>query len=498
MNEAIDVSIVIPAYNEAQRLPPFLERVISFCKKSPKVYEIIVVDDGSTDATLEAASSCVPAFPRLSIVKIKKNRGKGYAVKRGLLKSSGAVCAFLDADGSIGPDEIEKNLHYLADGGYDVFAGSRVLTGAGQVLAVRWHRKAIGTVFNWCVRVFLFKDIRDTQCGFKMFKREVVRPLFSRSHLRRFGFDIEILYLAHKMGYRVKEGAVSWRHVPGSKVNLFIDSAEMFINILQVRNWHCTPINPLAKYLGPDEYRFMYDLEGVHWWFTARRRLALRLIGSLKKPSPVILDVGTGTGRNLMAFMKAGKAYGVDISLRAIAFCRKRGIDRVIASPVERLPFADRTIDVITCLDLLEHVEEPDEVLKEFARVLKDGGRIIIMVPAFQILWSQHDEALCHLRRYGKADLAADLDEAGLRPEKMSYFFFSSFFAVAPVRFARRFLRPGLKARSDTTTLPPKPLNDFLRFLFAAEAWFSSRFGLPFGTTLCAIASKVGAQEPAD
>lgn len=490
MSETIDVSIVIPAYNEARRLPPFLEQVISYCSKNPKIYEIIVVDDGSTDGTLAIASSYSSAFPRLSTVRIRRNRGKGYAVKRGLLKSAGAVCVFLDADGSIDPDEIGKNIHYIVNEGYDLFVGSRVLKGASQVLKVRWYRKAAGVVFNYFVHTLLFGDIRDTQCGFKMFRREVVKPLFSRSYLSRFGFDIEILYLSHKMGYRVKEGAVSWRHVGGSKVNLFVDSAEMLINILQVRNWHCTPINPLEKYLGPDEYRFMYELEGMHWWFVGRRKLALRLIEAMRKCSPVILDVGTGTGRNLMAFMKAGRAYGVDVALQAIAFCRKRGLDNVAMSPAERLPFGNKTVDVITCLDLLEHVENPNEVLREFERVLKDDGRIIIMVPAFQILWSQHDEALCHLRRYERESLTVDLDEAGLRPEKMSYFFFTSFFAVAPIRFMRRFFRPGLRSQSDTTSLPPKLLNEFLKILFAAEAWIAVRFGLPFGTTLYAVVSK--------
>jgi len=238
MNRKIDISIVIPAYNEKKRLPRFLSQVISYCKKQTEGYEIIVVDDGSKDETFKIANSYKEQFADLYVVRNKKNRGKGYAVKRGLFRAKGEICLFLDADGSVGPEEIHKNLHYILDEKYDIFVGSRVVKNKAQIRKTRWHRKLIGAVFNFCVQTFLFKDIKDTQCGFKIFRKVIVKPLFSRSHLRGFGFDIEILYLAHKMGYKVKEGPVSWRHVTGSKVNLLIDPVKMFINIFQVRNWH--------------------------------------------------------------------------------------------------------------------------------------------------------------------------------------------------------------------------------------------------------------------
>src|SRR6185436_12692004 len=125
---------------------------------------------------------------------------------------------------------------YLLKENYDIFVGSRVIEDPTRILKTKWYRKLIGSVFNFFVRKFLFCQIKDTQCGFKMFRRETVKPLFARSYLRGFGFDIEILYLAHKMGYRVKEGPVSWKSVDGSKVNLLRDSAKMFVNILQIRN----------------------------------------------------------------------------------------------------------------------------------------------------------------------------------------------------------------------------------------------------------------------
>ena len=238
MGIRIDVSIVIPAYNEARRLPGFLDEMIFYCKNSSRTYEVIVVDDGSNDKTFEIASGYKTRFPELQAAKIKKNSGKGYAVEQGFLRARGDICLFLDADGSVGPDEIGKNLHYVLEDGYDIFVGSRVIRDNSRILKVKWYRKAAGSVFNFLVQTFLFKDIKDTQCGFKMFRNKVVRPLFSKSHIRGFGFDMEIMYLAYKMGYKVKEGPVSWRHIGGSRFNLIVDSIKMLFNIFQIRKWH--------------------------------------------------------------------------------------------------------------------------------------------------------------------------------------------------------------------------------------------------------------------
>jgi len=238
MTNGIDISIIIPAYNEAKRLPPFLSRVIAFCKNSQKRYEIIIVDDGSNDGTYETAASFKPQFVDLVLIRIPDNSGKGYAVKTGFLRARGDVAVFLDADGSVEPDEIEKNLHYLAGGGYDIFVGSRVLRGEFQILEIRWYRKIPGAFFRFLVRTLLFKNIQDTQCGFKMFRKEVVNPIFSRNCLKGFGFDFEILFIANKLGYKIKEGAVSWKHIPKSKVNMLIDPFKTCIDILKVRTLH--------------------------------------------------------------------------------------------------------------------------------------------------------------------------------------------------------------------------------------------------------------------
>ncbi|MCD4848288.1 MAG: glycosyltransferase family 2 protein [Candidatus Aegiribacteria sp.] len=238
MINSIDVSVIIPAYNEEYRLGIFLDKLATYCRNSRLTYEVIVVDDCSTDDTIGITAQYEDQFEYFHVLKSKMNRGKGYSVKKGLLKAQGNFCLFMDADGSVEPDEIEKNLDYIRNEGYDIFIGSRVLHDSDQVLVTRWYREYIGSVFNFFVRLFLFRDICDTQCGFKIFKREVIQPVFSRVQIEGFGFDLEFLYLARMMGYKIKECPVSWHHVDGGKVRLLWDSMRMFFNILQVRYRH--------------------------------------------------------------------------------------------------------------------------------------------------------------------------------------------------------------------------------------------------------------------
>jgi len=187
---------------------------------------------------------------------------------------------------------------------------------------------------------------------------------------------------------------------------------------------------------------------------------------------------------------KFGKCFGIDVSDKALIFCKKNGLKTILQCDAEKISFKRQSFKIITCFDLLEHVDNIFNVLYELKRIVKDEGKIVITVPAMRLLWSQHDDALSHLRRFEKKELINIITECGFKIDKIGYFFFSSFFIVAPIRIIRKFFVKKTKIQSDTTTLPPYIINEFLKLLFSVEVKISALLTLPIGTTLYAVISK--------
>ncbi len=235
--KAPNLSVVIPAFNEEARIGPTLRRVIEYCDSAyPDAYEILVVDDGSTDATVTVARSEGEACAGLRLLEQGENRGKGAAVRAGMLAAKGARVLFSDADLATPIEEIAK-LEARLDDGYDIAIASRALAGAD--IRVRQHpmRELMGRSFNALVRMLLMSGIRDTQCGFKLFRRAAAVDLFGRSTVDGFAFDVEVLMLARGT-YRVAEVPVVWRHIEESKVSPGSDAARMFADLVRLRLRH--------------------------------------------------------------------------------------------------------------------------------------------------------------------------------------------------------------------------------------------------------------------
>jgi glycosyltransferase involved in cell wall biosynthesis len=231
----LELSIIIPAYNEARRLPRALERIAEFTRAQGLAAEIIVVDDGSTDATADVVRQRQAQMPCLRLVQNGTNRGKGFSVRHGMLEARGRIALFTDADLSAPIEEAGKLLAAL--GGYDVAIGSRAVDRSLIEIHQSRFREVAGICFNFFVRLMTGVPFVDTQCGFKAFLRERARVVFEQQRTERFGFDPEILFLAKHHGLRAVEIPVRWAHDPDTKIHMLRDSIEMFTELLAIR-WH--------------------------------------------------------------------------------------------------------------------------------------------------------------------------------------------------------------------------------------------------------------------
>jgi dolichyl-phosphate beta-glucosyltransferase len=231
----LDLSIIIPAFNEEARLPKTLDAVIAYAQSRPYRTEIMVVDDGSTDRTAEIVSSYSQTYPAPRLVSNAGNRGKGYSVRHGMLEAAGEIALFTDADLSTPIEEADKLIAAIREQNFDAAIGSRAVDRS----TIQVHQSAIremaGIFFNRMVQWILNIQLSDTQCGFKAFRRERTRIIFEQQRIERFGFDPEILYLAKRHGLRVAEIPVNWSHDAATKVNVAADGLLMFLELILIR-----------------------------------------------------------------------------------------------------------------------------------------------------------------------------------------------------------------------------------------------------------------------
>lgn len=232
----IHLSVVIPVFNEENRIGPTLDALVAFLRGQPYSFEIVVVDDGSSDRSVQVAREKLRG-QRHRLLESQRNFGKGHAVRRGMLAAEGRFVLFTDADLSTPIEEVNGFLRALQSD-FDLVIGSRDVPESRVEVHQSFLREGMGKVFNRLARLFSFGGIHDSQCGFKCFRREAARDLFARQKLHGFAFDAEILYLAQKKGCRILEAPVTWRNSPQSRVSILLDPLRMLWDLVRIRWIH--------------------------------------------------------------------------------------------------------------------------------------------------------------------------------------------------------------------------------------------------------------------
>lgn len=241
------------------------------------------------------------------------------------------------------------------------------------------------------------------------------------------------------------------------------------------------------------EYERMYSLEDTYWWFQGRMQIITNCLEThgILRPGIRVLDVGCGTGLMLQRLADC-LPIGLDFSPLSMDFCRRRGVERLLRGDVVDLPFRDETLDLILALDLLEHVERDDLLVDQFRRVLKPGGHAMITVPAHQFLWSEHDEALHHFRRYSKEQFRRLLEDRGFEFVKYTFAITATYVPIVAFRRFQRWIHRNDNNRRPKTHLIalPRPINRALIKVLHGEARWLRNHNLPFGVSLLCLARK--------
>jgi dolichyl-phosphate beta-glucosyltransferase len=231
----VQLSVVIPVYNEERRIRPSLERVLAYLGTQPWHSEVLVVIDGSRDRTGDVVRGVAPpGAVDVEVLDAPTNRGKGACVRRGMLAARGTLRLFTDADLSTPIEEVERLAQVIARG-HDVAIGSRRMPESQVTVPQPWWRRLMGGAFVWCVQRLAVPGIHDTQCGFKLFTADAATRVFSRQRIEDFAFDVEVLWIAHRLGLRVAEVPVTWTDDPRSTVRPIADSLRMLSDVLRIR-----------------------------------------------------------------------------------------------------------------------------------------------------------------------------------------------------------------------------------------------------------------------
>lgn len=489
------LTLVVPLYNEAERVAEFGPELLRYAAGLPEGSELIFVDDGSADATSAAVADVLAAAPGAPARLLRRpHAGKGGAVRAGLGAATAEYAGFCDVDLSTPLDQFEQIVRaaemspVLAIGSRDS-ATSTLVRPEGRV------REFLGKAYNRVIQFTLAPGISDTQCGAKVASAAVWKEILANCNEDGFAWDVEAVVVARRLGIVVREVAIAWHHDDRSRVRVGRDGARML--------WALPRISQAVKKV-PKLDGARSDRSGVfdeaqaatllasdaeHWWFRSKGAFvssAIRRHLAPGRETTRLVDVGAGAGgvTTVLGWMP-DRLYSVDGSEVLCARAADRHALLAAVGLGDRLPFPDGSFGVVALLDVIEHLEDPEATLREAWRVLDEQGVLVVNVPAHQWLWSTADELLGHMRRYNRPVLRAQLASSGFEPVWMSHVFS---WLVVPVWLRRRM------ATSQDAQLGldqvSRPVGQVAMVLTTLEKAVVSRVPLPLGTSILCVARR--------